>query len=711
MVATKKSFKKPHIGSFKLRSTREEELVRNSEDRLNRDKSVGRLKAKKFDEERKRKSKPSTAVDTRRAIGDRVRSVDKSAQQTRPKLLSRKKTQDLTRQTLKKKEPKFVKNEIIRQYLAESSERQSNLSGNEDKGHHRESNADNNLRTNKLNLIRKNAARPNQDTRAQIKTNEKSANKPRKPTAKPKDAPKAFNQPRRSSPSIHKNLSKSQKKLPPREKNLSKAKSMKVLRAKDNFSQGKNIEKITEKLSNKIDKLDKKINVIFHSAMQKPKGEFKLSIGKTKKDEGTRKKLTKRNGVSSDLREPRAILQKEKHSKNQLKRSNKEFIDSLKQLTEAHLMKLTCLFEQYTLGKSSELDQEQIGNFALLMENAKQTMLEYEKKIKEVPEKIISREEETEKSEQQADRGQKLTGVGLNGNFGHSKMRYNIAIAKPQTQPVSGPISYFDPETGVINRLDSLESMPQRLQQKTEEIHSERSSAFKKDQYLAESWRQPNLKIVKRHSKDLLLSNIVKTKRSDEHLRSFDRMKTSQAMLSNLENSESYSVKEEVARNPSVHSETELRRNAIERHIEVRSPISEQAITKGDPDRLSAYGIPEEVIPDQTVNKADQADNITDSVIHAIIDDLFDDCLYRLFFLPDKIGGIKTNYTYCKFYLETLMNYIQGKLIRELQGPSDPEPEHAPAARGPGQDVAVRRLRRVLHGRGHRADLQRRSAR
>ena len=688
MVATKKSFKKPHTESFKPRKPKEEACPKEKEPLRDRGKSAARQRAKNCDEEKKRKAKPATAAGTKRTVGGQAKSADKSAQQPKPKLLSRKKSQDITRQTVKRKEPRCIKNEIIRQYLAEKSERDSTTNGRDSIRHKREMSFDHNLKTNKLNVVRKNVPKSNQDTRAHIKVEDKPVSKAKRPLARSRDVSKAFHDSRRSSPSIHKGLSKSQKKLPLREKNLAKAKSMKQLRAKEPNPQGKKMQKITEKLSNKLDALDKKINVIFQKTTQKPKSSFNIKMNKVKKNESGKKKHTKRCAVNPEAREPKVVAQAAKQNKKLIEHNNEELINSLKAVTEGHLAKLTSLFEQYTMNNSNNANKEQLDNLAKLIENVKQTMFEYEKKIKEVPDKVVIKDEPPPLAGKEVTSDKKMNNVRLDSTFGHNRDRYNIAIEKPNAaHRITYQPKYNRADFDAAKRHNSFDHKSKHTL-KTEELYSERSSALKKEQYVVESWRQPNSRMVKKHSKDLVLSNITKTKNSEEHAKSFERVKTSQAIVSNLENSEVNSIKEEALRHKSEQSEAEPNNRVTNTVPIVLSPtVKSKEDTKRSPVHCSDTKSNEAGKHQTTDNNARVA-NATEQIITTVIDDLFEDYLYRLFFLPDKITGIKTNYTYCRFYLETLMNRIQSKLTRPLQGESDRKPQYAFAAWNTDQNVS-----------------------
>lgn len=51
----------------------------------------------------------------------------------------------------------------------------------------------------------------------------------------------------------------------------------------------------------------------------------------------------------------------------------------------------------------------------------------------------------------------------------------------------------------------------------------------------------------------------------------------------------------------------------------------------------------------------EEAEILIQFVIEILIQDFFDDSIYKYYFLPEKLKGIKTNYNYVKSYLEKLM--------------------------------------------------------
>lgn len=666
MVATKKSFKKPQIDPIKIKKRKEEPVVKDRDTKVIANKGLFQAKDKGAEESKKDRDKPNKMNDTRRIIGGQTKSADKSMGQSKPKLLGRKKSHDLTRQTVKKKESRVIRNELINQYLAENSEPNSRSNRFEDVDVNRELSFDHIIKTNKLNVLKKKYIKADPANRLQLRVDDKSGNKLKKTASKSREMSRLLVDGRKSSQSLIRGLSKSQKKLPLREKNLSKAKSMKQLRLKESQSQSKNIKIITDKLTHKIDAINKKLNVIYHNAIYSAKGCVDHTLIKTKKDESGKKKIIKRNTGHTEHRESRIVSQISNNSKSQIKKNNDEFINTLKQLTETHLLKLTELFEHFASTGDNKADREQLNNLAELIEIAKNTMAEYERKIRDVPNKIIN-QEVTKKNENSLNLENNSAHLKPSSAFGNNRIKYSIALEKPQVVKNSlNDSNGSKPGSGVFKNHGSLEFKYNKLAKRPEEMYSERSSAIKKDQYLLESWRQPNINVVKKHSKDLVLSNIVKTKNSDEHLRSFDRMRTSQAMLSNLDNSEIYSVKEEFIKNRSVKSENETKKLLAELSMPIKVTISENIEESPLPVKEEVAQIPHEDIPNEPLQEFSRVDNITEHVVKLIIEDLFDDYLYRLFFLPERVNGIKTNYTYCKFYLETLMNFVQSKIIRQF---------------------------------------------
>ena len=84
MVATKKSFKKPHIDSFKIKKSKEETLLKEKEPKIIFSKGVG-LKEKNLDEWKKDRSKAAKINETRRVITGKTKSAEKSTQQAKSK--------------------------------------------------------------------------------------------------------------------------------------------------------------------------------------------------------------------------------------------------------------------------------------------------------------------------------------------------------------------------------------------------------------------------------------------------------------------------------------------------------------------------------------------------------------------------------------------------------------------------------------------------
>ncbi len=50
--------------------------------------------------------------------------------------------------------------------------------------------------------------------------------------------------------------------------------------------------------------------------------------------------------------------------------------------------------------------------------------------------------------------------------------------------------------------------------------------------------------------------------------------------------------------------------------------------------------------------------SLAEHVVNKLIEDFFEDNLYKFFFLPEKIKGIKTNFNYVKLYLSNLITFI-----------------------------------------------------
>ena len=61
-----------------------------------------------------------------------------------------------------------------------------------------------------------------------------------------------------------------------------------------------------------------------------------------------------------------------------------------------------------------------------------------------------------------------------------------------------------------------------------------------------------------------------------------------------------------------------------------------------------------------------KTDEIMEHVLDNLINNFFEDNLYKFFFLPEKIKGIKTGYNYIKLYLQSLKKKIESKIKRKL---------------------------------------------
>ena len=650
MITTKKSFKRCSLDQNR-QNQKQSRHIRKSSNNMVKKKTnaVGSDK----------KTKP----DTKRGNKKKVKSADKCRKAPGQKLNLRKKSQDQTRPTIKQKTTQSFK-QHIRVMKSKKAEKEQKVDKEKHKAKEegeyvkkKHLSMEGIVKTNKFNILKKHKTKmtnnSKQKSRFLDKSKLKRAGRKRKGR---KSSLRSF--------SGEKN-NKSKEKNKANLKKLSKAKSVKLLKIKRSVSKDKRqIKKITKKINKKINIIDKKVNYLYSNISQnpkKPKKQVKLKNNK-KKTKG-KIKITKGANVVTSISKQKIV---KKPNPNVLQN---EFIFSLKELTETHLFKLNQLFDNFNKNKNAENQNLESDNIKELIQITKMTIQEYHTKMQSAT-RIIENEKPSEKTDL------KIENISYVNTHNESK--------KKQTPKKSSPLKLKNPEKKeefcLFDKRNSLELQTPKLHSNKEKLYSERSKNSKREVFFSESWKMPNKAVLNKNSKNLIISNITKTKNSEENMRSFDRMKNSNVMSSNCDNSEFGLCK--IKSEKSIEKITDpiplIKKDKTPIPIDNEKTIKEKIPLLKKEEPLKPTTIKKDVI-------TEKVDKITEEILNTIVDDLFEDYLYRLFFLPDKIIGIKTNYNYCRFYFDALLKSIESRLTRKPQRRSSPKPLHSFRTRHPHQ--------------------------
>ncbi len=172
--------------------------------------------------------------------------------------------------------------------------------------------------------------------------------------------------------------------------------------------------------------------------------------------------------------------------------------------------------------------------------------------------------------------------------------------------------------------------------------------------------------MLKKHSKDLALSNLSR-KIEDE---TFSVEKISVPIIKTLPNIQSESSicnsKRSLGNSAEIKNKSLILRKPnflIEKSNEKENKEQNLQIINNDTESkpLKVKEDPKEVSNKNSTKKIDQ---IAELIIGTLIEDFFKDSLYKFFFFPEKIKGIKTNQNYIKLYLNELIKKASGLLIR-----------------------------------------------
>ena len=623
MITTKKSFKRSSVERTKNPSQKLVKHVRKPSNNITKSKKTSVIGNTNV---------PLKEDNTKRANKKKVKSADKFLRPPKQRLIIRKKSQDQTRLTVKQKASNSFKQQIKHLKSKKREKEEEDYIGKK-----KHLSMEGIVKTNKYNILKKHKTKATNNSKQKSRFLDKSQLKTKPGRIKRNKVRKASLR-SYSGEKVNERKEKHKTNL----KKLSKAKSVKLLKMKRSVSKDKQqMKKITKKINKKINIIDKKVNYLYSNISQNkknPRKQIKLKNNK-KKNKG-KIKITK-NGTTNS-----ASVKKEALS--QLVQS--EFIYSLKELTETHLLKLNQLFDNFNKTKNSETRNfESDSNIKELIEITKMTIQEYQNKMKSAT-KIIENEKPKTKS------NLKIEAISMDKQDDSNVEKFKKHNKTPKKKSAT-KIDKFC----IFNKRNSLELKTPKINMNRDKLYSERSKHSKKEAFFSESWKLPNKTVLHKNSKNLIISNITKTKNSEDNMRSFDRLRNSNMLNSNCENSDfnSYRCKSE----KSVDKQKDSSPVRVIEKTKELVPLKES-----DPIVVIDQEVEQKEEQLDVVKSEDnKVDEISEHILKTVVDDLFEDYLYRLFFLPDKITGIKTNYNYCKFYFEALIKLTESKFKRKIQ--------------------------------------------
>ena len=630
MITTKKSFKRSSVERHRNINQKVVKHVRKPSSNMNKPKKTSlAINANTVGKE----------DNTKRANKKKVKSADKFLRPPKQRLVIRKKSQDQTRPTIKQKVSSSFKQQV-KNFKSKKREKEEE----DQMGKKKHLSMEGIVKTNKYNILKKHKTKATNNSKQKSRFLDKSQIKTRPSRVKRNKVRKAS---LRSFSGEKVNDRKERNKA--NLKKLSKAKSVKLLKMKRSVSKDKqNMKKITKKINKKINIIDKKVNYLYSNISQNKKSQKKqVKLKHNKKKNKAKIKISKNNRGSG--------VSLKKDTLSHLVQS--EFIYSLKELTETHLLKLNQLFDNFNKTKNSEKRElESNANIKELIQITKMTIQEYQNKMKNAT-KIIETSKAVDKPDLQ------IEAVSIDKQEENHLEKFRKLKKTPKKKSATKMEKFC-----IFNKRNSLELKTPKINMNRDKLYSERSKNSKKEAFFSESWKLPNKTILHKNSKNLIISNITKTKNSEDNMRSFDRLRNSNVLNSNCENSDfnSYRCK----------SEKSLDKQRDISPVAVIDKKKEPTLIKED-DQNTEINKQEPAVEEKTDIKEpskDKVDEISEQVLKVVVDDLFEDYLYRLFFLPDKITGIKTNYNYCKFYFDALIKLTESKLKRQIQraGPHQP---------------------------------------
>ena len=640
MVSTKKSFKRNSLDQNRQNKKQSKHSRKHSNNVLHK-KVNPVVSGKKVKQKTKRGNKK------------KVKSADKFQKASRQKLNIRKKSQDQTRLIIKQKTTQNFKQNI--KGLKSKKTEKNKVKEDDQYVKKKHMSMEGIVKTNTYNILKKQKTKMTNNSKQKSHFLDKSKSKRiGRREKRRKNSLRSF-----SGEKIDKSRDKNNSNL----KKLSKAKSVKLLKMKRSMSKDKQqIKKITKKINKKISVIDKKIHYIYSNISQNPKKAKKQTKLKNNKKKGKGKiKVAKVINAVNPVSKKK-IVRKQKNNVLQ-----KEFIFSLKELTETHLLKLNQLFDNFNKNKDAKIHNIQSENINELIQVTKMTIQEYHKKMESATKKIESDKPERKKEL-----------IIENISYINTQNKSEKKLSPKNTIPLEHMDSKKSSEFCIFGKQNSLEMETPKIDENKDKLYSERSRSSRKDVFFSESWKLPNKAILNENSKNLIISNISKTKNSEDNMRSFDLMKNSNLILSNCDKSEF--ALNRIKSDKSIEKITESiplnKKSKTPEIIKKDKNIKEEIPLQEKEELIKSTSL-------KTNIASENIDKATEEILNYIVDDLFGDYLYRLFFLPDKIIGIKTNYNYCKLYFEALLQSIESRLKRKSQQRSSSESFHSSRTKHP----------------------------